>query len=456
MDSLTSIEASTKNRLISLALFAILALALGLRIHAVLNTKVDIPLRADAGEYFFYAYNLNQFGTFSKSASGYTHNTQPVPDAYRTPGYPLFLALFVDGKITGKMLTHILLAQAFLSTLAVYLTFLFCRRIFSDPKSLAVAFLTAISPHLINVNTYILTESLFSFLVVLFFWAVSRMKSTVNLKVFLFLGLILGLASLVRPVIQYFIVLMCFLSLFTFGVRKGGQASAILLAGYLLIFGPWMVRNLSTLGVLADDQVKYYNLKYGLYPGLMYQDDPKTLGYPYKFDPRDSEIKPQLESVLHEVKRRFTTEPARHLKWYLYQKGIMYWSWHMVVGSGEHLIFPVIESPYFNHPLFIATSEVMKILHWPLVILGLLGTILIWIPRFNKEYSSEQLLFIRTLSLLLIYFTAVHVVTFPLPRYAIPIRPILYAMAFVPLIHFKVLIQKKWKPAPILPKTTSA
>ncbi len=456
MNSSPTFTGTLKNRLIPLGLLAILSLAFGLRVHTVLTTEVIIPLRADAGEYFLYAYNLNQFETFSKSDVGYTQNKQPEPDAYRTPGYPLFLTLFVDGKVTGKVITHILVAQAFLSTLAVYLTFLFCRKIFSEPKSLAVALLTAISPHLININTYILTESLFSFFVVLFFWTLSRMKSTVNLKAFLWLGLILGLASLVRPVIQYFVVLMCFLSLFTFGTRKGGQASAVMLAGFFLIFGPWMARNLTTLGVLADDQVKYYNLKYGLYPGLMYQDDPKTFGYPYKYDPRATDVKPQLGSVLQEAGRRFSEEPVRHLKWYLYQKGIMYWSWHMVVGAEEHMIFPVAKSPYFNNPLFIFTSEAMKILHWPLVILGLLGTVIIWIPRFNGEYTGEQLLFIRTLSLLLIYFTAIHVITFSLPRYAIPIRPLLYTMAFVPMVHLKVLIQRKWKLSPTLPKTTSA
>lgn len=432
-----------KIRFVPLGLIAIMVLALGLRVHTVLNTEVIYPFRADAGEYFLYAYNLEHFGIFSASAAGFAQTGTPEPDAYRTPGYPLFLALFVDGKSSEKMLTQILLTQALLSTLAVYLTFLFCRRIFSGPQSLAVALLTAISPHLINVNTYMLTESLFSFLVVLFFWTLSRMKLNVNLQMFFWLGLILGLASLVRPVIQYFVVLMCFLSLFTFGVRKGGQVGAVLLAGYLLVIGPWMARNLSTLGILVDDQVKYYNLKYGLYPGLMYQDNPKTFGYPYKFDPRVSEVKPELGSVLQEVKRRFTSEPVRHLKWYLYQKGIMYWSWHMVVGSGEHLIFPVAKSPYFDHPLFTTTSEVMKILHWPLVLLGLLGTILIWIPRFNKEYSGEQLLFIRTLSLLLIYFTAIHVLSFPLPRYAIPIRPFLYTMAFVPLVPLQSLIKRR-------------
>jgi 4-amino-4-deoxy-L-arabinose transferase-like glycosyltransferase len=436
-------KAQMKNRLIPLALVAILTLALGLRVHTVLNTEVNVPLRADAGEYFLYAYNLNHFETFSKSATGYAHNKQPEPDAYRTPGYPLFLTLFVDGKVTEKMLAQILLSQALLSTLVVYLTFLFSRKILSEPKSLMVALLTAISPHLINVNTYILTESLFSFLVVFFFWILSRMKLTFNLKVFFLLGLILGLASLVRPVIQYFAILMCFLSLFTYGIRKGGQASAVILIGYLLVFGPWMARNVSTLGVVADDTVKYYNIKFGLYPGLMYQDNPKTYGYPYKYDPRVSEVKPELGSVLQEVKRRFTSEPVRHLKWYLYEKGIMYWSWHMVVGAGEHLIFPVATSPYFHNPLFITTSEVMKILHWPLVILGLIGTILIWIPRLNKEYSEEQLLFIRTLSLLLIYFTAIHVLSFPLARYAIPIRPLLYAMAFVPIVPLHTWIKSR-------------
>ncbi len=133
----------------------------------------------------------------------------------------------------------------------------------------------------------------------------------------------------------------------------------------------------------------------------------------------------------------------------------MYWSWHMVVGSGEHLIYPVVKSPYFHHPLFTTTSELMKILHWPLVILGLLGTILIWIPRFNKEYSGEQLLFIHTLSLLLIYFTAIHVLSFPLPRYAIPIRPLLYTMAFVPIVPLQARIKKRRTPNPPLDISSS-
>lgn len=269
------------------------------------------------------------------------------------------------------------------------------------------------------------------------------MKSTFNPKMFLWLGLILGLASLVRPVLQYFVFFMCFLSLFTFGVRKGGQVGAVLLAGYLLAFGPWMARNLSTFGALDDGQIKYNGIKHGLYPGFMYQNDPKTFGYPFNFDPHISEIKPELGSVLQEIKRRFTTEPVRHLKWYLYQKGIAYWSWHMVEGEDEHLIYPVTKSPYFDHPLFTATSGVMKILHWPLVLLGLCGTIFIWIPRFNKGYNGEQLLFIRSLSLLLIYFTAIHVITFPLPRYAIPIRPLLYTMAFVPIVPLQAWIKRR-------------
>lgn len=449
MDSSTSIKAQMKSRVIPLLLLAILTLALGLRIHTVLNTQVDSPLRADAGEYFFYAYNLNQFGTFSKSDAGYTQNKPPEPDAYRTPGYPLFLSLFVDGEITKKMLTNILVVQAFLSTLVVYLVYMLCRKIFPAPQALAVSLLTALSPHLININTYILSETLFSLMVILFFWALSRMKEPLNPKMFLMLGVLLGLASLVRPILQYFVVLLIFLSILSYGFRKGGQLGAVLLVGYFLVFGSWTARNLYTLGVVADDSVKYYTIKYGLYPGVMYQDDPKSYGYPYRFDPNASNVKPELGSVLKEAKRRFTTEPIRHLKWYGYEKGIMLWSWNMVVGVGEHFVFPVIDSPYSHNPLFTTSSLVMKILHWPLVLLGLWGTLIAWIPRYIREYSNDQIFFIRCLSLLLIYYTAIHVLSFAIPRYTIPIRPLLYTMAFVPMIHFKNLLPKKWNP--ILP-----
>ena len=253
---------------------------------------------------------------------------------------------------------------------------------------------------------------------------------------------------MVRPVLQYFVILMCFFSIYSFGLRKGGKLGAVLLVGYLLVFGPWMARNLYTLGALAENDVKYLSIKFGIYPGLMYQDDPKTKGYPYRFDPNVSQVQPELGSILQEVKRRFATEPLRHLKWYGYEKGVMLWSWRMVVGAEEHMIFPVATSPYFYHPLFTTTSELMKLLHWPLVLLGLWGTVMVWFPRTFKEFSREQIFFIRTLSLLLIYYTAIHVLSYPLPRYTIPIRPILYAMAFLPMIHLKTLIQKRKRPTP--------
>jgi 4-amino-4-deoxy-L-arabinose transferase-like glycosyltransferase len=448
VDFLTPMKSQMKNRLIPMALLAILILALGLRVHTVLNTEVNNPLRADAGEYFLYAYNLNHFGIFSRSADGFAQTGMPEPDAYRTPGYPLFLALFVDGKASEKMLAQILLAQALLSTLVVYLTFLICRNILSETKALAVALLTALSPHLININTYLLSEALFSFTVILFFWVLSRMKEPVSPKMFLLLGVFLGLASLVRPILQYFVILLVILSIFYYGFRKGRQLGAIFLVGYFLVFGSWMARNLYTLGELADDSVKYYTIKFGLYPGMMYQDDPKSYGYPYMFDPNASRVKPELGSVLQEAKRRFTTEPIRHLKWYGYEKGVLLWSWKMAIGTGEHLIFPVDKSPYFHNPLFTATSQVMKILHWPLVLLGLLGTIIIWIPRYIQDYNRDQIFFIRSLSILFIYYTAIHVLSFSIPRYTIPIRPLLYTMAFVPLAPLQVWIQRWRNPNP--------
>lgn len=63
-----------------------------LRCESVVNTEVINPLRADAGQYFMYAYNLRHKHTYSHQVGNPGDLDSPVnPDAVRSPGYPLFL-----------------------------------------------------------------------------------------------------------------------------------------------------------------------------------------------------------------------------------------------------------------------------------------------------------------------------------------------------------------------------
>ena len=205
------------------------------------------------------------------------------------------------------------------------------------------------------------------------------------------------------------------------------------LLGFALVFGPWVVRNLVVLGAAEDDQPIDNTLHHGVYPKFMYRERPETVGFPYRFDPESPRISADLSSVLGEIRRRFTEEPGRHLRWYLIDKPIALWSWSAVQGMGDSFIYPVSDSPYLHSPAFQASHRLMRWLHWPLVVLGGLGALLVWLPAVARRLDAAQRLTLRTMSLLLLYLTAVHCIGAPFPRYSWPLQPMLFLLAMLPL-----------------------
>jgi hypothetical protein len=161
----------------------------------------------------------------------------------------------------------------------------------------------------------------------------------------------------------------------------------------------------------------------------MYDHKSETYGYPYKFDPRASEIGKNTETVLAEIVERFRNAPAELSIWFFLKKPVAFWSWNIVQGQGDVFIYAVNRTPYYDHPLFVHSHSLMRFLHFPLVCLGMLGCILVWLPAVTRKMGPEAVPVARFTSLLLIYFTALHVVGAPFPRYSIPLRPFIYGMA---------------------------
>jgi hypothetical protein len=96
-----------------LLLAIIIGLGLQMRLQVISQTDVDHPVRADAEKYVSYAYNLIHFDTYSYDKSGMQgHSEQLKPDALITPGYPLFLSLFVGNDFTQAQYYAVLLNQA--------------------------------------------------------------------------------------------------------------------------------------------------------------------------------------------------------------------------------------------------------------------------------------------------------------------------------------------------------
>lgn len=418
-------------QVIAILVLAISLLGLWFRIDVAVNTVVDHPLRADAGQYFMYAYNLRHHGIYSRDTAGYQSNDDPTPDIVRSPGYPLFLTPFVSGPASDQMIVAVALTQALLASLVILFFYWYSREAITRWGAIPVTLLVAISPHLININAYILTESLFTFLTAGAMLALIIAFKTAKHHYWWLAGAVLGLATLTRPTLLYFIWPLIIFILLKSQPRYRWHAAGGLFIAFWLVLSPWMAHNYINHGTLGDNHLTVGTLHHGMYPNFMYKNQSESYGFPYRFDPESSEISQNLDNVLAELKRRFREEPAKHLRWYLIDKPVALWSWEGVQSPGIGFIYPTKKSPYFEKQIPQKTVHFMEYTHTILVIFGFIGALIVWHPELRKDLGRTHIFVLQTSSLLLLYATAVHIVATPLPRYAIPFLPFLYLLAIL-------------------------
>jgi len=421
---------SQSNKLCYYTLAIIMLLGLHLRLQAVRQTVVDTPIRADARGYVFYAINLNVFHAYSRSPDAIEGKTAtPQPDAVCNPAYPLFLTLFFGDNFSEKTILLITLAQALLSTLTIGFVYMASTAIIPRSYALLSALFTALSPHLVTANVYLLTESLFCFLLILFLWLLSRWRTSPSNALLLGTGAVLALATLTRPWTQYFIVPLMLLVATSPHIVRPKRCAALLGLGFFVLMGLWAGRNLSAVGSISDNTLMISTLHSGIYPGMMYENRPETLGYPYRFDPRVPEIVASMHSVSMEIVRRFREQPMEYFQWYILGKPVMLFSWNIYEGPGDVFIYPVLYTPYADSMLFHATHEIMRTLHEWLVALAALGCLIAWLPGARLGMGDGQLFFVHSISSLFAYFVLIHSIGAPFARYSIPMQPVVYVLA---------------------------
>lgn len=417
----------------AVALLAILIGAFVLRAQAVHLSVVDDPIRSDAREYVLYAHNLAAYGVYSRAdtwAPGAP--TPPEPDAVRPPGYPLFLLAFLGSPPRLDDLPAILWAQAALGTLTVLLAFLLGRSVLPTGLALVAAALTAASPHHVNMSIYVLSETLLALLLALALYLVCGLARHPTWPRAGLAGAALAASALTHPQLVYFALPLALFLLLRGRGRAALRTSVALAIGFGALYGAWSLRNALTPGVVGDAKLMLRTLRIGAYRDFMYRGRPETYGYPYRYDARFEESSASLGSVTREIARAIAEEPAAQLFWYL-RKPLVAWTWEPVQGQGDVFVYPVSRTPYADLPHFRATHFVMHALHDALVALMILGVALAWLPPRVSRLGDDARFGARVLSLLFLYHAAVMAVGFPLPRYSIPLRPLLYILAMLPL-----------------------
>lgn len=428
-----------------LLILLMLGLASYLRIESVISTHVIAPFSTDAKEYAAYAYNLRHHHTYSRQLPEPGKSTsRVVPDAKRPPGYPLYLSLFVYSVPNEEIVRRICISQAILSTVSIFIFFMFYHRFLPLGWSILATLFVTVSPHLIVLNSYLLTETLFCLFLALVAVTMTCVAENPNFKSGFVLGASIALASLVRLSLQYFPLVLSVFLLCQCKSRKRLRVTAGMLIGFALLFSPWVLRNSISLERPPDKTAMINFLHHGMYPDFTYNDRPETYGFPYLFDPRTADIGRSVPAVLTEIVQRFFHDPLKYAGWYFFSKPMTFWSWAFIQGSGI-FVYRVSDSPYFSTPLFLRTHTLMQAFHGVIVAFGLIGSLAVWLPFVKRRLSSDKIVTARFASMILIYFTLLHMIGTPFPRYAVPERPILYGMALVvPYIFILVLKEKNF------------
>jgi 4-amino-4-deoxy-L-arabinose transferase-like glycosyltransferase len=185
----------------------------------------------------------------------------------RPPLYPGFLAAL--WHVTGEdNLQAVRVVQILLSLLTAALVFDLGRRAFTPSIGAWAAAATWLYPSLIYQDFTILTETLFTFLLVGFVLSSVMLVERPRAWIAVACGLALGLAALTRSVVFPIPLVLCPLLVF---LVKGSWRQRLVLpglvfAGYAAVVGPWAVRSTRLQGVVTIvDSMGGMNLRMGNY-----------------------------------------------------------------------------------------------------------------------------------------------------------------------------------------------
>jgi 4-amino-4-deoxy-L-arabinose transferase-like glycosyltransferase len=244
-------------------ILGILALSLFLKLalwsHVVFfgDSSVDFGMMDTRG-YHEPALSLLQSGRLDTFL-----NPPGIPMTYRTPGYPVFLAAIY--AIFGVNWPVVMLFQAILATITVYLTWRLARKFWGDRVALIAAALVAIDPISLVLSQKLMTENNFALFIMIAVLAGVNLLSETRRKTgwALLLGTALALATLTRPS-SYYLPVPVILGVLIWGLKRRWKVRTLalsvgmILLPLVLLVGGWIWRNYRVTGVPIYTSIEGY------------------------------------------------------------------------------------------------------------------------------------------------------------------------------------------------------
>lgn len=441
-----------RNHYYTLAMIVIILLGFSVRWHFINTAQVINPIRGDAAQYFQYAINLTTYDVFS-GARGQFEQEAPIPDNYRDPGYPLFLATLLKASPSLDVwYKATLTAQVLLGSLTILFTMLIANYWLPKKLVLIVGLFTAIWPHSVIFSGYLLTETLVGFLCTLSFWLLAHSYKSNNNFLLTLSGIILGSAALTNAILLPLGLILGFLGLLM--MPQSRKFWVIFAISFLVLPSTWALRNTQLPENTGNSSSyrAYQNLVQGSWPSYH-----KAYKGSFTGDITSKKIMEQIDFEINSLAKsqkegaklvleRLKSAPSFYAYWYIIQKPILLWDWEIGIGQDDIYVYPTVNSPLDNNPLLRAITSIMHGFTYVLIALGFI-CILVSMYKiniiFNGQRGNKQIALFSCL-IMVIYITGIYTLFQSDPRYSIPFKSFGFLLA-ITAAHYIYLFAKSYK-----------
>ena len=377
---------------------------------------IVLPGIQDQVSYDALARSLLDGRGYSFTERWYPFTPAHTPTAHWSFLYPLYLAGIY--AVTGYHPLVARLIQGILGgALICFLIYLIGRRVADEVTGLVGAGLAAVYGYFIYYNVALMTETFFIVLVLLTLYLSLELKENPKPIRWVGLGLSLGLAVLLRQTVLLFVPFLLFwlfLELRTRGLRWWHLALPVVIIFLLII--PWTMRNYL---VYREFLLLNSNAGYALYAsnhphlGTHWSNDNIVVPVPVELKGQNEA---QLDRALTQRGLGFIlTDPKRYLRLTLDKTMEFFWFWPSNTSSRISNLNRVLS---FG-------------LYLPFMVLGLGLSVSRW-RNFVPLY------------LFIVVHTGIHLLSWPSPRYRLPVDAVLMVFAGLTLVELAKQL-KTWR-----------
>ncbi|MEM1112377.1 MAG: hypothetical protein AAGI11_10765 [Pseudomonadota bacterium] len=409
-----------------------------LRWQYVAGSEEMVHLLQDAARYFTNAYNLWHHDAHSLDPPAMQ---EPKTRTDHTPGFPLFLTLFFEDPPDSRTIKpQVQMAQAVMGSMTVVATLLLAALCLPFGWAMLAAVLVAINPHHIALAQVMLTETLYTFLLMLgllaaiYGWRYSKLLLVLAGMAMLGFSGHVRMIGFVVPAVLAPLLLLAPAAVASRSLVERCKVGGAGLIGLALVYfwyqqfsAQYMQAPPATEVVMEEGWTK-------VKPAETYVTTSATP--PRFFVEGVSHVIPQNgdPKLRYRTRQSFSEVPGSYLLWNCCGRWVYSWHFDNVYNGGAE-IYPMRKSAFIDNGLQRVLHDLMLWAHWPLYALAAAGGF------FVVFTSLKQLLRGRCSDAFLVsasflgFVVALNIIHY-LPRYTIPMRPLSYVLASLALYSF--------------------